>query len=180
VPAQVTYQNGMLTVQAMNSTLGALLTAIRNKTGIQFEGLEGGASERVVISMGPAPEGEVLNAILKGSTFNYVVLDRPDSPGTVQRVLLTPRGGATAVAGAQPHRPTASGEDDDDTPDEQTASGDPEPQPTPAQPPQPAQLMQQLQQMQDRQRLLQEQQQKQQLQGQPPPNTAPLKPQIPQ
>src|SRR5262249_33265205 len=65
-PPQVTFRDGLLTVQAVNSTLSGLLTAIRNKTGIQFEGLEGG-SERVAVVMGPAPEGEVLAAILSGS-----------------------------------------------------------------------------------------------------------------
>jgi hypothetical protein len=188
-PAQVTYQNGLLTVQALNSTLGGLLTAIRNKTGIQFEGLEGGAQERVAIVMGPARESEVLAAILGGSSFDYVVLGRPDSPGVVQRVLLMPRGGATpAVAGAQPPRPTNADGDEEDTPEEQ-ASGDPEPQDTPARPPvtqaepqqqpqpdqQPKtaeQLMQQLIQM-NQQKLQQQQQQQQQV---PPQNQAPIKP----
>src|SRR5258708_5446971 len=37
-PPVVTYRDGLLTVQALNSTLGSVLTAIRNKTGIEFEG----------------------------------------------------------------------------------------------------------------------------------------------
>lgn len=192
-PPQVTYRNGMLTVQAMNCTLGGVLSAIRNKTGIQFEGLEGGANERVAISMGPAPEGEVLATILGGSKFDYVVLGRPDSPGTVQRVLLTPRGGApSTVAGAQPPA-NAQSEDDEDVPEEQ-ASGEPDPQDTPVRPPltqaqqqppqpqpeqaaprTPEQLMRQLQEMQQRQ-----QQQQQQQQGSSPPNQAPKPPAIPQ
>src|SRR5260370_21304668 len=52
-PPQVTYRDGQLTVQALNSTLGTVLTAIRNKTGIQFEGL-GSGSVRVVIFLVPA------------------------------------------------------------------------------------------------------------------------------
>jgi hypothetical protein len=137
-PPQVTYRNGMLTVQAMNSTLAGLLTAIRNKTGIQFEGLEGGANERVAVSMGPAPEGEVLAAVLGGSKFDYVVLDRPDSPGTVQRVLLSPRGGSSTGAGAQVAGVASSQAqgDDEDVQDEQASGGEPgQPQDTPARPP---------------------------------------------
>lgn len=131
-PPQVTYRDGQLTVQALNSTLGSVLTAIRNKTGIQFEGLDSG-SERVVISMGPAPEGEVLAAILTGSHFDYIAIDRQDSPGIVQRVILTPRtGGSTApVAGGPPS--ASSGEEEeaaDDDPDNLRA-----PQDTPARPP---------------------------------------------
>jgi len=188
-PAQVTYTNGMLTVQAINSTLGGLLAAIRNKTGIQFEGLEGAANDRVAISMGPASEGEVLAAILGGSRFDYVVLDRADSPGTVQRVLLTPRGGtASTTAGGQSAAPRSpSTVDDDEAADEDAASDPPPPQDTPARPPltqvqpqqpqpdqpskTPEQLLEQLKQMQ------QQQQQPQQ----PAQNQAPLKtPPVPQ
>jgi hypothetical protein len=134
-PPQVAYRNGQLTVQAINSTLESVLAAIRSKAGIQFEGLEGGAPERVAVSMGPLPEGEVLAAILGGSRFDFVVVDRLDSPGVVQRVLLTRRGSASATAlpGMQPAPRTASG-DEDENPDE--ASAEPEsPQDTPARPP---------------------------------------------
>lgn len=182
-PPQVTYRNGMLTVQAMNSTLASLLTAIRNKTGIQFEGLEGGANERIAVSMGPAPEGEVLAAILGGSRFDYLVLDRPDSPGTVQRVLLTPRGGSPTGAGTQAAGVAGSQVqgDDEDTPDEAASGGDPDqPQDTPVRPPltqaqqsqpqqptspkTPEQLLEELRRMQ------------QQQQQQPGQNPAPNKP----
>jgi hypothetical protein len=177
----------MLTVQAINSTLGGLLVAIRNKTGIQFEGLEGAANDRVVISMGPASEGEVLTAILGGSRFDYVVLDRADSPGTVQRVLLTPRGGTpSTTAGGQfvaPKSPTAA--DDEDAPDEEAAGDPPPPQDTPARPPltqaqqpqpqqpdqpgkTPEQLLEQLKQMQ------QQQQSQQPAQNQAPIKTPPV------
>jgi hypothetical protein len=142
-PAQVTFRNGLLTVHAANSTLSGLLTAIRNKTGIQFEGLENGnpERERIVVAMGPAPEGDVLATILGGSQFYYVVVDRPDSPGIVQRVILSPRGGASPIAGslagAQPHIPTrAELEGDEEASDDQ--SPDPnqvQAQPLPMRPP---------------------------------------------
>jgi hypothetical protein len=181
---QVTYRNNLLTVQAMNSTLAGLLTAIRNKTGIQVEGLEAGATERVAISMGPAPEGEVLAAILGGSKFDYVVVERPDSPGTVQRVLLSPRAGAsTAAAAATPARPpSANGEGDDEDPDEAEA-----PQDTPARPPltqaQPEQPQQQPPQAKTPEQLLEElkRMQQQQPQASQPQQNAPTKtPPIPQ
>lgn len=135
VPPRVVYRDGLLSVDAPNSELGAVLTAIRNKTGIQFEGLEGGATERVVLSMGPAPEGEVLAAILGGSGYDYVAIDRSDSPGIVQRVLLTSHGGsAAATANAQPtvSPATAFDEDEGDDPDTDVARN---PQDTPARPP---------------------------------------------
>ena len=181
-PPQVTYRNGLLSIQAVNSTLGSVLTAIRNKAGIQFEGLEGGASERVAVVMGPAPAGEVLAAILSGSQFDFVAMERPDSPGIVQRVVLNRKGGSapTSVAGGNvPTRTSSQGDDEGDPPEEQ-ASGDPDvPQESPArpvmqvqqQPPQPdpqqpqprtqEQLFQELQRI-NQQRLQQQQQQQQQ------------------
>src|SRR5262249_39368143 len=140
-PPQVIYLNGELTVRALNSTLESVLNAIRSKAGIQFEGLEGGAPERVVIVMGPAPEGEGLAALLGGSRFDYVAVDRADSPGIVQRVVLSPRPGGAAVAGTQ-RQPSSSSSgmesnnDEDEVPDE-GANADPDaaPQDTPVRPP---------------------------------------------
>jgi hypothetical protein len=110
-PPQVTFRNGLLTVNAVNSTLGSLLTAIRNKTGIEFEGAELAGQDRVAISMGPATEGEVLASILSGSNLDYVVMGRPDSPTIVQRVLLTRRsrpGAATVANGQNGQQPVAN------------------------------------------------------------------------
>lgn len=193
VPPQVSYRNGMLTVNAINSTMSSVLNAIRAKTGIQFDGAEN-SSERVAVNLGPAPEGDVLAGIFSGSGFDYVVLGRPDSPGTVQRVILTPRGRGGAVAG-QPQQPMqqpqaqaaqAQQEGEEDVPEDTAA--DQEPQDAPVQPPPvqqppttqnqqiqnneqpktPEQLLEELKQMQ-----LQQQQQ----QGQPPPdpNSVPRK-----
>src|SRR5215470_16755153 len=121
-PPVVTYRDGLLTVQATNSTLSSVLNAIRNKSGIEFEGLEN-ATDRVVLSIGPAPAGEVLASILAGSKFGFVAIGRSDDPSIVQRVILSPKtqpGGAVAVQ-QQPPRPNDNGEggDPDETPDEQ-------------------------------------------------------------
>ena len=136
---QVAFRDGQLTVRAINSTLESVLSAIRNKAGIQFEGLEG-APERVAISMGPLPEGEVLAAVLAGSHYDFIVVERPDSPGIVQRVLLSPRRGsasasaaAPGMTGTQPASRPASG-DEDETPDETSVEAE-SPQDTPARPP---------------------------------------------
>lgn len=179
VPPQVTYRDGLLTVQALNSTLGSLLQTIRNKTGIQFEGAEN-AGERVAVSAGPAPEGEVLASIFNGSGYDYLVVGRQDDPTIVQRVILTPKARGGAVPGAiaqQPQRPQAQQElPEEEAPDEQVEPD--QPQDMPAQPPQvtppptaqeqpktPEQLLQELKEMQQKQ------------QGQQPqPNQVPIKP----
>jgi hypothetical protein len=182
-PPTVSYRDGLLTVQATNSTLGSVLNAIRSKTGIEFEGLEG-ASDHVALSLGPAPAAEVLSSIFTGSRFDFVAIGRADDPSIVQRVILTPKGQPGTVAGAQQQpqaRPNDNGEgggDPDETPDEQvnvepqdTAAQPPVPQPQPQteqpqqqQPKTPEQLLQELQEMRKQQQMQQE--------GAPPPNPA--------
>jgi hypothetical protein len=194
VPPQVSYRNGMLTVNAVNSTMASVLNAIRSKTGIDFEGAEN-SGERVAVSLGPAPEGEVLAGIFSGSGFDYVVLGRSDSPGTVQRVILTPKSKAGAVAASrqpQPQQPQDQPEGEEDVPDEAANAADADqqqPQDSANQPPTvpnqqppiqenqpqtggpktPEQLLQELKQMQL-------QQQQQQGQPAPDPNSVPRKP----
>jgi hypothetical protein len=159
VPPVVTYRDGLLTVQATNSSLSSVVKAIRNKTGIEFEGMEG-ISEQVALSLGPAPAAEVLSAIFSGPKYDLVAIGRPDSPSIVQRVIVTVKSkGGAADAPPQP-RPAGQDADDDDTPDEQVNSGDvqeapPQPAPTPQpapqaqqQPKSPEQLLQELQDMQ--------------------------------
>jgi hypothetical protein len=166
VPPVVTYRDGLLTVQALNSNLSSVLTAIRNKTGIEFEGAEN-VSERVAISLGPAPEGEVLSAILAGSKYDFVAIGRPDSPAIVQRVIITVKNkpGAVVEAQTQPRPSNRPEGDEEENPDEQPSlGGDPQdtavqpvlvPQqqvprvetPPQSQPKSPEQLLQELQEM---------------------------------
>lgn len=192
VPPQVTFRNGMLTVQAINSTMSSLLQAIRGKTGIQFEGGEN-SPDRVAISVGPAPEGEVLSSIFNGSNFDYVVIGRQDSPSIVQRVILTPRrggpGGAVVANGQQAPQPQgeAQSAEDQNNPDDQASADPDQPQDTPEEPPQvqptpepegqqqttpktPEQLLQELKELQ------QQQQQQQQPNETQNPGQVPRKP----
>ena len=131
----VTYRDGLLSVQALNSNLSSVVTAIRNKTGIEFEGAEG-ISERVAIALGPAPEGDVLAAIFAGSKYDFLAIGRADSPTIVQKVILTVKNNPGAAgAEAQQHPPAANQGEEEEVPEEQVNAG--EPQDTPVQPPVP-------------------------------------------
>lgn len=159
----VTYRDGLLSVQAVNSSLSSVVTAIRNKTGIEFEGAEG-ISERVAIALGPAPEGDVLAAIFAGSKYDFLAIGRADSPSIVQKVILTVKNAPGTGAGteAQAQRPAANQGEEEEVPDEQVNPGEPQdtpvqapvPQPPPQaetqpnqQPKTPEQLLQELQEM---------------------------------
>jgi hypothetical protein len=167
-------------VQALNSTLSSVLTAIRSKAGIEFEGWEN-MPDRVAISLGPAPAGEVLSAIFAGSKFDFVAIGRPDSPGIVQRVIMTPKSRPGAVAGVQQQQPQQNagqeGDEEDASSDEQVNTGDP--QDTAVQPIQPPQAqtqtppaVQQPQQPKTPDQLLQELQEMRKQQGQGDQNPA--------
>ena len=131
----VTYRDGLLSVQALNSNLSSVVTAIRNKTGIEFEGAEG-ISERVAIALGPAPEGDVLAAIFSGSKYDFLAIGRADSPTIVQKVILTVKNKPGAPGEAQAQQPPAANQgEEEEVPEEQPNAG--EPQDTPVQPPVP-------------------------------------------
>ncbi len=203
VPPKVIFQNGLLTVEATNSTLGDILNVIRTKAGIQFEGLQG-AQDRVAAKLGPAPADTVLTTLLRGSHYDYLIIGRVDRPDIVQRVILTPTSGsglsASASNGIQPLQPRPGmvlvqpvDDDEGNNPDEQANVPQPQIQPLQQQGIQPVQpiqqsgnsiqgngpksseqLLEELKQMQQQQ---QQNQTNQQPNLQPPP---PLKPRIPQ
>lgn len=130
VPPEVTFRDGMITLTAPNSSLASVLSAISAKTGIEFEGADLGAADRLALSIGPAPEADVLSAIFDGGRFDYVALGKPDSPAIVQRVILTAKGSIPQISSvAQPSAVQPRNADDDpdnaainwETPGERTA-----------------------------------------------------------
>jgi hypothetical protein len=88
-PAKVSYQGGMLTISAQNSTLGEILRDVRKLTGASIEIPPGsGANERVIVSLGPGAPRDVLARLLNGSSFDYVMLGSNSDPGAVSSVML--------------------------------------------------------------------------------------------
>jgi hypothetical protein len=92
-PAKVTFQNGLLTISAQNSTLAEILRDVRKLTGasIEFPSGSNGANEHVVTHLGPAAPRDVLVGLLNGSSFNYVMLGSNADPTAVASVILTPK-----------------------------------------------------------------------------------------
>ena len=86
-PAKVSYQGGLLTISAQNSTLGEILRDVRKLTGASIE-IPQNANERVVTHLGPGAPRDVLAALLNGSGFNYVMLGSSSDPTAVSSVIL--------------------------------------------------------------------------------------------
>jgi hypothetical protein len=165
VAPEVTYQDGLLTIVAPNSTLADILRGVRKHTSADIE-IPPTASERVVTRLGPGPAREVVAELLNGSRFNYILLGSPEDAKLLVRVVLVAKSGPDtpdsqpAQAGGAPPQQVASAAADadadaaDDTADD-TAENVSEPeQPAPAPPDQPAGVktpQQMLQEMQQRQ-----------------------------
>jgi hypothetical protein len=89
-PAKVSYEGGLLTISAQNSTLGEILRDVRKLTGASIEiPLGPGENERVVTHLGPGAPRDVLAGLLNGSSFNYVMLGSSSDPTAVSSVILT-------------------------------------------------------------------------------------------
>lgn len=88
-PAKVSFQGGLLTISAQNSTLGEILRDVRKLTGASIEIPQGpGANERVVTHLGPGAPRDILAGLLNGSSFNYVMLGSSSDPTAVSSVML--------------------------------------------------------------------------------------------
>ncbi|HEY1731124.1 MAG TPA: hypothetical protein VGG15_05225 [Terriglobales bacterium] len=113
---QVSYRNGLLTINAPNSTLSSILRAVQSQTGATMDVPAGAGNDRVAMQLGPGQPHDVLNTLLNGSKFDYMILGVAGQPGAVQKVILTPKmaGGATTQAANTP-QPAASEEPQDDT-----------------------------------------------------------------
>lgn len=173
VKPSVTLEGGLLTIDAPNSSLSDVLSGVRKVTGAVLEGPT--PSERIVIKLGPGSPEQVLNALLQGTAYDYVIVGAPGAPQNVTRLVLsTPRrpgeGGdepetpAGPQAAGPPHQRPAPGEEaaaEEENPPEYPSeeqilqSQQPEAQRQPEPPPQqqnnqqktPEQLFRELQQM---------------------------------
>jgi hypothetical protein len=83
----VLFENGLLTLTATNSTLHDVLQAIQDKTGAEIE-IPPQSEERVAARVGPGSARDVLESLLTGSKFNYVLVGSNADPRTLTRVLL--------------------------------------------------------------------------------------------
>lgn len=89
-PAKVSFQGGLLSISAQNSTLGEILREVRQLTGATIEIPQGSAAnERVVANLGPGAPRDVLVGLLNGSSFDYVMLGSNSDPTAVSSLILT-------------------------------------------------------------------------------------------
>jgi len=201
VQPRVSFQNGLLSIEANNSTMYDVLSAVKRQTGANIDVPLGSAADRVVTRIGPGKPRDVMASLLSGSKFNYIIVGPAQNPDGIQRVILSrrPPGGVPAAASGQasfnPQVVPAPEEEsveemEPEAPPEEIAQ--PEPPPATLQPGQdpnqqqgqqqnpnqtktPEQLLQELQRMQQQQQQQQQQQgdSNQQITPQLPPDRNP-------
>ena len=179
-PASVQFDSAGLHIDATNSSLRQILTAITSATGTKVEGFS--KDERVYGNFGPGQPRDILAQLLQGSGYNIVMIG-DQGLGAPREIELSSR---SAANGSQPggNRNQSQADNEDDSNDNQVDFQPPQPaqpvQPPPGPPgrqglggsdgngPQrtPQQIQQEL--IQRQQQLLQQQQQ--QMQANPPPN----------
>jgi hypothetical protein len=98
----VDYQNGQLSIHSDNSTLTAILNAVKARTGADIDAPGSASSDRVATQIGPGDPRDVLRTLLNGSKYDFILLGAPDRPESVQKIILTAR------ASGAPGSPVAS------------------------------------------------------------------------
>lgn len=96
-PPNVTWNGKELTVDADNSSLMEILTAVRSKTGAAVDMPGSTSNERVAVHIGPAPIRDVLATLLYGTNFDYVIQATDDGEG-LRSLVLTLRGASDGDA----------------------------------------------------------------------------------
>lgn len=104
-PPAVAWDGKQLTIDADNSTLSAILVAVRERTGASIEVPPGASGERVFVHLGPGPARDIISSLVYGMPFDYVIETAEDDPDTLRKVVLTARGqsdssGDVVAAGA--------------------------------------------------------------------------------
>jgi hypothetical protein len=109
VAPRISFDAGLLTIVAPNSTLADIFAGIRSVTGVRIETVGGPSADRVAAKIGPAPLRNVLMSLLQGSKLDYVILGSVQDPEKIERVILSPRmaGGEATAAANQPLRQSA-------------------------------------------------------------------------
>ena len=168
---------GLLTVAAENSTLADILKSIETVTHASLEGTQPDA-ERVFGQFGPGAPRQVLNSILSGSHYDFILVGGVDDSGGVERIMLSPHGTAPTVRGAgqmaRQNVPTRNADEDEenDVAEQPQIQQQGPPPPVPSEQVQPPGGQQQ-QQVKTPEQLLQELQRLRQQQQQQQPQQAP-------
>ena len=156
VPPQVSYQDGLLTITATNSTLTDVLQAVATRTSATLDTPPGLTGQRVAVRLGPAPPREVLSDLLQG--MDFVLVGANDDPEAVRSIIVSSGSSGAVAASPPPVFMPATPAEEETAPPEQPGSNPPvanqaPPSPAPRNPPPktPEELLEELRRPQEQQ-----------------------------
>ena len=97
---KVTCHGDQITISADNSSLDAILALVKGCTGAKIEIPEGASRVRSFEELGPGPVREVLDQLLSGTQYNYVIQSSEANPLKVETVLMSMRASDTDKPGS--------------------------------------------------------------------------------
>ncbi len=97
-PPRISYVGGKLTVVANNATLDDVLIGVGKAIGANIQGSEPESGERVFGQFGPASPSQVLNALLIGSRYDFILVGATESADSVRELILSRSSGDSAQA----------------------------------------------------------------------------------
>jgi hypothetical protein len=142
---EIRYDNGLLTIQVENVSLASVIAGVGRVLKANVEIPPGSGLEMIVSNIGPVPPRDALEALLNGSSLNYILVEGPQ-PDRRMTIVLTRRlmegEQPPVVAGASPTISEPPPEEnmqplDDNTIPEQAAADQPERDPAVYHPPRP-------------------------------------------
>lgn len=91
-PPTISYVHGQLKIDAVDSTLAAILTKVAALTGVTIDVPPAASNERMaVVQLGPGPAREVLASLLNDSNVDYLIQASDTDPLKIQSVLVMVR-----------------------------------------------------------------------------------------
>jgi phosphate uptake regulator len=90
---QVSFQGGLLSIEADRANLAEVLNEVHLRTGADIPIPAGAEQEQVIIKAGPGPATQVMATLLNGSHFNFVVVGSEEDQNALRKVILTPKNG---------------------------------------------------------------------------------------
>lgn len=96
--AKIQFIQGMLSIDAQNSSLKEILNQVSKQTGMQIQGLD--HDERIYGQYGPDTVTNTLTDLLDGSGYNYVLIGGDDGAAPTKLLLAASTGGSSAGGSA--------------------------------------------------------------------------------
>ncbi len=104
-PVQVSFENGLLTINCRNATLSSVFEKIEQVAGVELILEDAVKAKRLTAEFQAVPVAMAVQRLLDGGGVNYAVMMDPRDWGRVDKVFVGAGGGGPARSAAPPRRP---------------------------------------------------------------------------